>query len=520
MPVTPRDTEQTLVGTAWLPGYELLGLVGVGGHGQVFKARQLALDRVVAVKLVNLDSAVRTQLAIRFEREAVALGRFHHPNIVPVFDYGRHNDHLFMAMELLDGEDLGNRVRRNGPIDERTAWQIGRQAAAGLAHAHGHGVIHRDVKPANLFLVPAPTGLGLPDGVPMVKLLDFGLARAHGEVGSPDDPHTDLGVIVGTPAYMAPEQHNGGELDHRADIYALGATVYHALSGRMPFPGQSVWEVMANKLEQKLPPLGDLSPQSAELIGNMMDPDPERRIRSYDELIARIDRLLRSSPDRMRARRFAAYWPHAVIAAGVTAAVAISLTNYRGPHVDAREGPPAEFVPTGRMELLFDGSLGHWTPLGGEWAVARDEEKGKVIEGIGTIRRPLPAAESFRVVIGLDVHDATAVEVQFAFPADQTARRFALRICPDSGAVLGTRNGERGSFASAGAPVPFPRAGKMKSPRPYREVRIERVGRSWSAWFNGEPAGRLDDDGVDELSEIRLWVQGGEARIDSAALER
>jgi hypothetical protein len=522
MPVTPRDTEQTLVGTGWLPGYEVLGLVGAGGHGQVFKARQLALDRVVAVKLVNLDPAVRTQLAARFEREAVALGRFHHPNIVPVFDYGRHNDHLYMAMELLDGEDLGSRVRRDGPLDERTAWQIARQAAAGLAHALGHGVIHRDVKPANLFLVPAPTGLGLPAGVPMVKLLDFGLARACGETGPTDDPHTAQGVIVGTPAYMAPEQHNGGALDHRADIYALGATTYHTLTGHMPFAGRTVWEVMANKVEQKLPPLGELPPASAGLIRAMMNPDPARRIGSYDELIDRIDRILKFQPATTRKplQRLWAYWPHAVLAAGVAAAVAIGLAGSRGPHADARERPPAEFVSTGRMELLFDGSLGHWTPLGGEWSAARDEEKGPMIEGSGTIRRSLPAAESYRVIIGLDVHEATAVEVQFAVPADKAGRRFVLRICRESGAALGTRDGDRGPFTPVGTPVPFPSSNRFKSPRPYREVRIERVGHSWSAWFNGEPTGRLDDDGTDRLSEVRLWVQGGPARIDSAVLER
>src|SRR5207248_8160120 len=179
----------------------------------------------VALKVIQFGPC--PALAARFETEAAALAKLSHPNVVQVYDCGWHAGRAFMAMELLDGEDLARLLRRAGRLGERVAWALARQTAAGLAHAAARGVVHRDVKPENLFLVPAPAGVGLPPGVPLVKVTDFGLARTRWAADPDGARLTAHGATLGTPAYMAPEQYRkAADADHRADVYALGATVY------------------------------------------------------------------------------------------------------------------------------------------------------------------------------------------------------------------------------------------------------------------------------------------------------
>src|SRR5689334_15309944 len=292
MPPPPDPHQTTITGGDWLPDYEITSTLGVGSFGTVMKARQLRLDRVVALKIIQLDGIVNPALVARFKLEAVTLAKLHHPNIVQVYDYGFHGGRMFIAMELLEGEDLWQRLKRAGKLDERAAWAVARQTASALAHAAGHGVIHRDIKPSNLFLIPAPPGVGLPPGVPMIKVTDFGLARTSWATDAADGRLTSPGAVLGTPAYMAPEQYRGAaDLDHRVDIYALGATVYHALAGRPPFEGTTVWDVMAQKLELTPRSWPAVSRESVELIAAMMAPDAAKRIGTYEELLTRIDRL-------------------------------------------------------------------------------------------------------------------------------------------------------------------------------------------------------------------------------------
>src|SRR5262249_28528733 len=147
---------------------------------------------------------------------------------------GRHEGRLYFAMELVEGEDVEQRVEQRGPLDEATAWGLARQAASGLAHAAGFGIVHRDVKPANLLLVEPPAGFPLPHGLPLVKIADFGLAFLAEEAET-RTRLTATNATVGSPHYMPPEQLEGASVDVRADIYALGATVYHMLAGQPPF---------------------------------------------------------------------------------------------------------------------------------------------------------------------------------------------------------------------------------------------------------------------------------------------
>jgi len=520
----PTELDRTAVtGAEWLPGYEVLSAVGVGGFGTVFKARHLRLDRMVAVKVIHTDQLGNPAVAARFEAEAVALARCQHPNVVQVYDTGESAGRVFIAMELLEGEDLGQRLERAGPLDERTAWAVARQAAAGLAHAAARGLVHRDVKPANLFLVPPPAGAGA--DVPVVKVTDFGLARARWAAAA-DGRQTPSGVMVGTPLYMAPEQFRGeADLDHRADIYALGATVYHALTGHRPFDGSTPWDVLARKLTP-LPRLGPaVSPGTADLVAAMTAPDPADRVATYDELIARIDRLTaggvtadpapRRSPRGRWSRRRRAW---AAAAAGVVALGGLTVGLRPSP-----DRSPPLYVSTGAQLALFDGKAG-WLPpaAGGTWQVDADDEGAVVLSGTGYTRRAFTATGDYRVTVGLDVFQAAAAEIHFALPARgaDAARRLVLRVTRDGGAVLGTRDGDRGAFRAAGAPVPFPPAARFADRGRYLEVQLERTDGGWTAWFNRSAAGRVSDVGTPEATEIRLYAEDGRARVDSVVLEQ
>src|SRR5438067_12466209 len=177
MTTVAADLERTAVAQSdLLPGYDILSVIGTGGFGTVMRARQLKLDRIVAVKIIELDKTAKPALAARFQSEAITLGKFHHPNIVQVHDFALHDGRMYIEMELLEGEDLGQRIKRAGKLDERTAWAIARQTASALGHAAGQRVVHRGIKPTKLYLMPAATGIGLPGCVAMVTVADFGLA--------------------------------------------------------------------------------------------------------------------------------------------------------------------------------------------------------------------------------------------------------------------------------------------------------------------------------------------------------
>lgn len=531
-PPTPEPQRTVVAPADWLPGYELLSVVGRGAWGTVFKATQLKLDRVVAVKVIRVDGDLNPVVASRFADEAVTHGKLHHPNIVEVYDSGRHADRMFIAMELLEGEDLGRRLQRDGPLAERVAWAVARQAAAALSHAATLGVVHRDVKPANLFLAAAPSWVGLPRDVPMVKVTDFGLAVRRWADGEADPHRTADGVIVGTPVYMAPEQYRRSpRLDHRADVYALGATVAHALAGRPPFDGPTVWDVMEQKLggDPRLDPT--ISAESAELIRAMMAADPNDRPATYEELVARIDRLpaLRDdSPPAPPLRRQFGKWRRLGVASATLGAVAVGAFlaggRGRGEHAPQPGRDAAtRYVSAGDHRSLFDGeSLGRWLPpaSGGVWRAATDEEPDPVLTGVGFTRRTFPPAENYRLALGLDVHEATAAEIHFAIPADapDTGPRLVLRVSRADGATLGTRDGDRGAFRPRGGPVPFPPPAWFRDRRPYLEVRAERKGGTWEAWFSGQLVGSADDDGRPKAPELRLHAEGGPARVNSVVL--
>lgn len=268
--------------------YRVEGTIGSGSMGEVFRGIDTGLNRRVAIKLLSEKHRDSPELRQRFVREGRAVAAISHPNVVQVFATGSYDDRPYIAMELLDGADLGSIVEKHGPLDSLTAAHAVLDAAQGLAAAAHAGLIHRDVKPSNL--------VRLSDG--RVKVTDFGLAK-------PVDPGkepalTAMGVVVGTPDYIAPEQARGEAIDERVDIYALGGTLYFLLTGVPPFrtgrPADDKYlKVVARHLRNPAPDAMMANPRCdrelAELARTMMAKKPIERP-SYDELIAQLSHLV------------------------------------------------------------------------------------------------------------------------------------------------------------------------------------------------------------------------------------
>ncbi len=218
---------KTLVGTTLDGRYELTAHLATGGMGAVFRARHVHLRKDVAVKVLRPDLTTSPDIVERFRREAEIASALEHDNIVRVTDFGRTPEgYLFLVMELLAGESLFDRLRREGCLSPEEAVPILWQVCAGLQAAHALGVVHRDLKPENVFLARTPSGREV------AKVLDFGIAK----IADPaSESSTQAGIVVGTPEYLSPEQAMGAAVDARADVYAVGLIAWRTLAGRHPF---------------------------------------------------------------------------------------------------------------------------------------------------------------------------------------------------------------------------------------------------------------------------------------------
>ena len=226
------------------PRYRVLSLLGSGGMGAVYKAEHLLMGRTVALKVMNRAVVGNAATVERFRREFRASALKSHPNIVAAYDAEQAGDLHFLVMEYVEGTDLARWVAEHGPMPVDEACDAIRQAARGLQHAHEHGMIHRDIKPHNLMRTASPVASA--PGV--VKVLDFGLARLVAEAASGQGGVTGQGTLLGTVDYLAPEQADDArQADIRSDIYSLGCTLYHLLTGQPPFPkGTVVQKIMAH----------------------------------------------------------------------------------------------------------------------------------------------------------------------------------------------------------------------------------------------------------------------------------
>ena len=293
--LTPTDVDivQSLQNpTEVVPGYKILNLIGRGGMGVVYRAKQLDLEKIVALKTILMGNVHDPTVAARFEREAKALARLQHPNIVQALNFGKHEGRYYFAMEFVPGLTCEQAVRELGIMQPGRAWSIVRQVASGLLHALKQNLIHRDIKPANLLLLPAPEGST--NAVENVKIADFGLAMFADQ--SPEHLKITVGdKIMGSPAYMSLEQFGGRQVDFRSDMYSLGATAWHLLYGRPPFQGASVAALFEQKSQRlvidpaTLPVV--LPEDQLRLLVGLLDPDPNQRPQSYEQLIDAIDAL-------------------------------------------------------------------------------------------------------------------------------------------------------------------------------------------------------------------------------------
>jgi len=277
----------TLTPSTRLGPYEILSPIGAGGMGEVYKARDTRLDRDVAVKVIHPHLAADPQRFARFEQEARAAARLDHPNILVVHDIGTHDGSPYLVTELLEGESL--RAKLGGPLPPRTAVDYLVQAARGLAAAHAHGIVHRDVKPENLFVTK--------DG--RIKLLDFGIAKlrpsAAPDTESPTEAATQPGLVVGTVAYMAPEQIRGEPVDARADVFSLGIVFHEMLAGRHPFARETGAETMTAILREEPADLASTAPPIPlvleKIVCHCLEKDPSVRMQSARDVVFALETL-------------------------------------------------------------------------------------------------------------------------------------------------------------------------------------------------------------------------------------
>lgn len=267
--------------------YEILEELGAGGMGSVYKARHLDLGRLVALKVLKNELAGDPDFISRFRREARAVATLNHINIVHCYEVGREGDIHYMAMEFVDGENVGSILDARGAIGEPEALGICIQICRALQHAWEHGIVHRDIKPDNMLYIPPGRGKIPPDAVcGLAKLSDLGLAR----LGEQQGPKlTQTGIALGTPHYIAPEQASGSrDVDIRADIYSLGASLYHMVTGRTPYDGPTMTAIMLCHLTKPVPDPRDvmpsLSPATSAIVMRAMAKEPEERFQTPAEM--------------------------------------------------------------------------------------------------------------------------------------------------------------------------------------------------------------------------------------------
>lgn len=327
-----------------LGGYRVLEMLGEGGMGLVFRAEDVKLRRIVALKIMRPQIAMEEVSRQRFLREAQVTAALDNDHIIPIFQVGEENGVPFIAMPELKGETLHRRLENAVPMSVMAAMHIGREMAEGLAAAHAMGIIHRDIKPTNIWL-EEPCG--------RVKILDFGLAR----LADHSDRVTSTGSILGSPSWMAPEQAAGRGIGTHSDLFSLGCILYQMTTGRKPFPGGDVMAILSALANTNPPPASSLNPdvpaELSNLIGRLLEKDPVRRPRSAREVADTLAAMVPptesgattraiASPfeetktelltaEQVIARRRAMRWPIIAVVAVVVMFIAIVVWSLQAP---------------------------------------------------------------------------------------------------------------------------------------------------------------------------------------------
>ncbi len=275
----PTDDDRML---GRLGGYEVVGVVGAGGMGVVLKAFDAPLDRYVAIKILSPHLGSSGAARKRFARESQAAAAVVHDNVIEIYGVSDVEGLPYLVMPYVRGPSLQKRMDEEGPLAVPEILRIGMQAAAGLATAHAQGLVHRDVKPANILLA---------DGVERVKLTDFGLARA-----ADDASLTKTGVIAGTPHYMSPEQARGDAVDARSDLFSLGSVLYAICTGRPPFRAETTYGILRRVTDEQPRPIREINPEIPEwlagIVETLMAKRPEDRFESAEEVSRILEQCL------------------------------------------------------------------------------------------------------------------------------------------------------------------------------------------------------------------------------------
>jgi len=351
-----------VVGTS-LGQYQVLELLGAGGMGEVYRARDGKLERDIAIKVLPEDFAADEERLARFEREAKLLASLNHANIATIHGLEDAGGVRFIVMELVEGETLADRLAASGRLELDEALEISRQIARGLEGAHERGVVHRDLKPANVKVLAGPGGR------PQAKILDFGLAKAYQPDGTTAEISADIsasptvaaatrtGTILGTPAYMSPEQARGKRIDQRTDIWAFGCMLFEMLTGQRAFEGETVSDTLAAILREEpdWTALPSSTPEAMRrLLRRCLAKDPHRRLRHVGDALLDISEA--AVPESAEARP-AARWTHAwrlrdgFLASVAVVALAAATVVWLGIPSSSTSTPPT------RIELVLDPSL-------------------------------------------------------------------------------------------------------------------------------------------------------------------
>jgi Tol biopolymer transport system component/predicted Ser/Thr protein kinase len=366
-----------------LGAYEIVALVGAGGMGEVYRARDTRLDRIVAIKVLPTPLAADPQLRDRFSREARAISSLNHPNICTLYDVGHHDGVDYLVMEYLEGETLAERLGRGDRLSPTEAVKIAIEVCEALDRAHRSGIVHRDLKPANVFLVRRGSG------TPQAKLLDFGLAKSSAPVATggqsmlPTTPPnlTQQGAILGTLQYMAPEQIEGMEAGARTDVFAFGALLFEMLTGRTAFAGRTQASLLGAILKDEVPPISTIqavAPAALDrIVGTCLAKDPDDRYQSARDLLRDLKWAVadptggpRTAASTIAARnRF--LWP-TVAALLAIALVVTALFAVRSGRPVAQVVAPVQFTIAPPEKASFGGPVAGGTGNATQVAISPD----------------------------------------------------------------------------------------------------------------------------------------------------
>jgi serine/threonine-protein kinase len=401
-------------------GYSILHLLGVGGMSEVYLAFQNSLHRHVALKVLRADFVGSEEHEQRFLQEARSVASLIHPNIVQVYDVGKFDSTLYIAQEYVPGSNLNSFIQRRGALPVEEAVSILWQATSALQKAASIGLVHRDIKPDNLLLTP--------DGE--VKVADFGLARARGK----NQNLTAVGVALGTPLYMSPEQVQGLTVDSRSDLYSLGATAYHMLSGRPPFSGDTALALAMQHIQAE--PVGldqlrpDLPDQLVQIVHRLLKKNPEDRFGSAMELAREIrsfiDNHMQGQGDKMVPFSGLVIEHQAISSSSVTEELQILMTG-RKTGASSNSSPSDTSAPRWiRNALLWGGLPFVLSSAIGFWFANADPFSNQSISTAGVVRESSIQRQYALALVENTPKHWNAVS-EFFPPVDAVSRNYYLK---------------------------------------------------------------------------------------------